>query len=194
MEKNTVRKDILNSRMSMSKDEVYSKSKEIEKRLFECNFFDSSSFLMAYVDFRNEVKTEDIIKKSLTLGKKVAVPISVPSTKELIVSQVKDFDKELEIGHYNILEPKKEYIRNTDPSIIDLILVPGVAFDRRGYRIGYGAGYYDRFFNKLNKNVPKVALAFDIQIVENIPQGYYDIPVDYIITEKEIISCENKKY
>ena len=79
-----------------------------------------------------------------------------------------------------------------DPKEIDLVVVPGAVFDRRGYRVGYGGGFYDRFLsNKVRKEVPKIAVGFDLQVIDgNIPTNEFDFPVDFIITEKEIIDCK----
>lgn len=189
MDKNSTRKEILHNRKSMQSDEVIAKSEQITQYLFESDFYKNSNCIMGYIDFRNEVKTEEIIKRSLSNNKDIIIPISVVETKELILSKLLDYDNELESGTYGILEPKKQFIRKSSPHSIDLVLIPGVAFDRRGYRIGYGAGYYDRFLNKIDDSVPKVALAFNLQIVSHVDEGIYDVPVDYIITEDGVINC-----
>lgn len=189
MDKKSLRNEILNRRKSLSKESLVEKSSEISKLLFSTDNYKNSKYIMCYIDFRNEVKTEEIIKTALYEGKNIIIPISVVETRQLILSQLFDFDKELEAGTYGILEPKKEFIREVNPELIDLVLMPGVAFDRRGYRIGYGGGYYDRFLTRIEKSVPKIALAFDLQIVPHVREGRYDVPVDYIITENEIIKC-----
>lgn len=189
MNKRTLRSEILNKRKSLSKDDVNGKSSAISKLLFSTDEYRSSKYIMCYIDFRNEVRTEEIIRTALKEGKNIIIPISVVETRQLILSQLLDYDKELEAGTYGILEPKKEFIREVNPELIDLVLMPGVAFDRRGYRIGYGGGYYDRFLTKIDKSVPKIALAFDLQMVPHVVEGRYDIAVDYIITEKEIVKA-----
>ena len=185
-----MRKEILQKRKSMHNDDVISKSNQVAKHLFNTDFYKKSKCIMAYIDFRNEVKTEWIIKNSLSSKKDIIIPISVVETKNLILSKLQDYDSELEPGAYGILEPKKQFIRESSPDSIDLILIPGVAFDKRGYRIGYGAGYYDRFLNKIDNSVPKVALAFNLQLVPHVFEGKYDVAVDYIITEDGIINCK----
>lgn len=187
MDKRTLRSEILNKRKALSKEEVINKSSDISSLLFSTEQYKNSKYIMCYIDFRNEVRTEEIIKSALNEGKNIIIPISVVETKQLILSQLMDYDKELEAGTYGILEPKKEFIREVYPELIDLVLMPGVAFDRRGYRIGYGGGYYDRFLTKIDDPVPKIALAFELQMVPHVREGRYDLPVDYIITEKEII-------
>lgn len=189
MSKELLRKKVLKKRKEMVKEEILSKSNKITKLFLESYLYNNVSSIMAYIDFRNEVHTEDLIRKSLDNNIKIIIPLSVVETRELILSQLINYDEELSAGTYGILEPKKEYIRKVSPSDIDLVIVPGVAFDERGYRIGYGGGYYDRFLSKLKPCVPKIALAFDLQIVDNAYEDKHDIPVDYIITETRIIKC-----
>lgn len=190
MDKKNLRAEILEKRKNISREELEKKSSSIAKSLFSTDYYKRSNYIMAYIDFRNEVKTEEIVKTALKEGKNVVIPISVVENKQLILSQLFNYDKELEASTYGILEPKSEFVREIHPELIDLILVPGVAFDRRGYRIGYGGGYYDRFLSKIHKSVPKVALAFNLQITPHIKEGKYDIPVDYVITEDEIIKAK----
>lgn len=191
LDKILLRKKLLEKRRNMNTDDIKEKNKLIKERLYDSGIYKNSKFIMAYIDFRNEVETKEIIKYSLKLSKRIGVPISIPKTRELIISELFDFDKELENGVYNILTPKKEFIREISPKEIDLVLVPAVAFDRKGYRIGYGGGYYDRFFEKLDSHTIKLGLAFDIQIIPEVPAGKYDLPVDYVITNKELINCKD---
>ncbi|SCG83897.1 5-formyltetrahydrofolate cyclo-ligase [Proteiniborus sp. DW1] len=189
MDKRALRSEILSKRKALSKEEVNKKSSAISNLLFSTEQYKKSKYIMCYIDFRNEVRTEEIIRMALNEDKNIIIPISIVETKQLVLSQLLDYDKELESGTYGILEPKKEFIREVNPELIDLVLMPGVAFDRRGYRIGYGGGYYDRFLTRIVDSVPKIALAFDLQLVPHVRKGRYDIPVDYIITEKEIIKA-----
>lgn len=156
-------------------------------------YYKNAKNIMTFVSFSDEVDTHELIKIGIRDNKNILVPITIKETKELKLSLVTDFN-ELELGYYNILTPKEKFIRYTDPKLVDLIIVPGVVFDREGYRIGYGGGYYDRFLSKIEKSIPRIAIAFDLQIIDKVPREYYDIPVDYIITEKEIIECNNSKF
>src|SRR5690606_27860699 len=96
--------------------------------------------IMCYISFGSEINTHDFIKTSIMSGKRIAVPVTFHEPRVMKPSLLLDFD-ELELGYYNILTPKKEFIRYIDPKEIDLVIVPGAVFDRRGYRIGYGGGY-----------------------------------------------------
>lgn len=187
LEKKSIRQDILEKRKNLSKYTRESYSKIITNKILDSDYYMNSTTIMCFISFSDEVDTHDFIKKAISDGKNIVVPITFPETKELKPSLVKNF-KELEIGYYNILTPKREFERFIDPGEIDLIIVPGVAFNSDGYRIGYGGGYYDRFLLKTG-NTPTIAIGFSEQIVKHIPIDIYDIPVDYIYTEKNIIKC-----
>ena len=193
MNKKELRATYMKKRSGLSEKDVKYMSQSIENSLFNLSIYKNSSFIMTYVNFGSEVITEEIIRSSLNQGKKIGVPITIPETRKLLVSELRDYDRELELGVYNILTPKSEYIREINPSKIDLVLVPGVAFDKNGYRIGYGGGYYDRFLCKLSNKAVTIALAFSIQLIDSVPKGIYDLPVDYVLTEKGLISC-NKNF
>lgn len=192
MNKKILRKEILKKRAELSQNNIIEYSEIIANKLYKSNAYKDAKTIMSFISFSDEVHTHEIIKEAIHQGKTVVVPVPFPETKEMKVSHILDFS-ELEIGHYNILSPKKEFLRFVEPRTIDLILVPGVVFARNGYRIGYGGGYYDRFFSKLEKNLPKIGLSYDLQIVDEVPTDEFDIPIDFIITEKEMINCSKKE-
>jgi len=186
MEKEEIRKRILSLRDSQTEEEMRSKSELIQKRLFNLPEFKKAKTIMFYVAMGSEVRTEQMIKQALKQGKRVVVPISDVKKRKLILSELKDFD-ELKPGTFNILEPKKEFIRPVSAEEIDLVIVPGIAFDKKGNRIGYGMGFYDKFLTSLKKRIPVVGLAYELQIVDAIPVDDKDVTVNKVITEKEVI-------
>lgn len=188
MNKKILRHQVLENRSKLGSQKHKEFSNIILNSILNSLYYKNAKTIMTFISFMDEVDTHEFIKKSIEDGKDIVVPITIPETKELKLSLVKNFD-ELETGYYNILTPKEEFLRFIDPQLVDLIIVPGVVFDRYGFRVGYGGGYYDRFLAKIEKRVPKIAIAFDIQIIDKVPREYYDIPVDYIYTEKEIIHC-----
>jgi 5-formyltetrahydrofolate cyclo-ligase len=187
--KEKTRRKIKEKRRKQTKEENKQKSKEIKERLFELDEYKDAKTVLFYVSNNDEVFTHDMIRESF-YKKNVIIPISNTENNILILSKLKSWD-ELTIGSYRILEPKKEKIRKTNINEIDLIIVPGVAFDAKGNRMGHGKGYYDRLLEN-KKQIPTVGLAFEFQVVNDIPTDEYDIPVDLIITEKRIIVCSNK--
>ncbi len=187
--KNEFRKILMKKRCNLSKDVVLEKSNLIKKRLFETNEFKQSSTILFYVSYDNEVYTHDMIKECLSKDKHVVVPVTDKENRCLTLSELDSWD-DLDYGAYNILEPKKEKIKRISIEKIDLIIVPGVGFDRHGNRMGHGKGYYDRLLEKAKK--VSVGLAFELQIVKNIPTDRNDVPVDMIITEERVIKCLDK--
>lgn len=190
MNKETIRKEALTARKSLSTQNLISKSTSVTNHLLSTDLYKNANIIMAYIDFRNEVQTEKIIKSAISDGKRIVIPISKVETRQLVLSELINYDIELKAGAYGILEPKSEYLRETDPELVDLVLIPGVAFDQRGYRVGYGAGYYDRFLEKVRTDTSKIALAFELQMVDHACEDSHDVPVDLIITEDRIIKCK----
>lgn len=185
--KDKLRKKIMKIRNDLPKSDLLRKSNQIKKRLFALNEFKKASTILFYVSYDNEVFTHDMIKKCISNRKCVVVPVTDKENRRLIPSMLDNW-RDLSLGAYGILEPKKEKIKEVSINKINLIVVPGVVFDERGHRIGHGAGYYDRLLRH-SKNALRVGLAFEEQIVDKIPSEPHDIPVDKIVTEKRVIDC-----
>ncbi|MHB8156161.1 MAG: 5-formyltetrahydrofolate cyclo-ligase [Desulfocucumaceae bacterium] len=189
MNRNEIRQDVLRSRMSLSPDRVEDKSKTIMEKIIASEEYLKSSHLMVYVDFRNEVRTERLILHALAHGKRVSVPITDIKGKKLTPSGLQDYPGDLEPGAWGILEPKKYCVRPVDPGDLDMVLVPGVAFDAGGNRLGYGGGFYDRFLPGTRPGTVYLAPAFEVQMVNNVLPGPLDVPVHVIVTEKRVITA-----
>jgi len=185
--KDKLRKSITAKRNSLSESEWMKKSSKIKTRIFEMNEFRKARTILFYVSYGKEVYTHDMIKESMGVGKTVVVPKSVTKDSTLMLSKLADWN-DLEMGAYNILEPKKDSIKEVDTRSIDLIIVPGVVFDEKGNRIGHGKGYYDRLL-KDSKGIPNIGLAFEFQLVKKIETEEHDEKIDVIITEDRIITC-----
>ena len=187
MNKEEIRKNILKKRLSLSSREIKDKSHQIFLNLVKTTEFLNSQNIMFYVATRSEVQTEEVIKASIKMGKKIFIPIILTDCIDLAPSRLIDFDRELEKGKKGILEPKKEYQRLLPPKNIDLIILPGIVFDPFGNRIGRGLGYYDNFLKKVSPYTKLIAFAFEMQIMNKLPFQEKDIPVHKIITEERII-------
>lgn len=187
VEKHWVRKEMLARRRSLSPDAVIAKSNLVRKNLFDLPQFKTAKLIMFYVARNNEVRTEEMIKESLRMGKAVAVPITRVKERNLVPSLLTDYDLELAPGTYQILEPKEEYIRPISPQEIGLVIVPAVAFDERGSRLGFGGGFYDNFLKEVPSRTTRIGLAFQLQMVEELPSQEKDELVDIIITEQEVL-------
>lgn len=188
-EKQMFRKKALGQRSAFTADEVKERSARIVETLMNLEQFGISRTVLCYNDFKNEVMTERFIQGCLQQGKRVAVPVISGEgrcVKKMLAAEIYSVE-ELEPGFYGILEPRKDVLREIAPLEIDLVVVPGVAFDGAKNRMGYGAGYYDRFMKELRKDCLKVGVAFELQVYDRIPVEEHDVPLDMIITENRII-------
>ena len=174
---------ITEKRNSLAKEDIGEKSEKIQDRLFSLLQYGKSKTVMFFVSFNSEVSTHGMIREALK-SKIVVVP--KVADNEIEPSVIIDFDNLVPSGKFGILEPieaMKIAYKN-----IDLILVPGIAFDMEGHRIGYGFGYYDKLLAKVPKAV-KIGLAFDFQVVDKIPSEAHDVSVDFIVTEERVVEC-----
>lgn len=186
--KSDLRKNMLIQRKNMKVEDVVVLSNKIIETIMELPKFINSKSIMLYLSFNNEVNTYPLAKWCLENGKKVVVPYCIKETREIIPFEINNFTKDLTKSSFGIMEPKHDLLKKADIKDIDLIIVPGVAFDENCNRLGFGAGYYDRFLPKRAKNTSIIGIAYDYQVINKIPTGIYDVPLDFIITEKKIIS------
>lgn len=162
-------------------------SREIMKRFMSLPEYERASTVMFYIDVRAEVRTRHDLQAALDGGKKIVVPYCVDGELELFHLESMD---ELEIGMYKILEPRADLrevaAKRVDVSELDLIMVPGVAFDRNGGRTGHGKGYYDKLLQHARVNTPLIAVAFECQLFPEIPTDTHDIYMDKVVTEADV--------
>ena len=184
--KEEIRERILKCRNRMTPEEIAAKSAEIVLRLTGLPEIREAAVLMIYLSFGSEVRTDGILRWAWGKGKRIVVPRCRPDEKGLRPCLLSGFS-ELETGHYGIREPKAEQVHAVPVEEIDVVFVPAVAFDRRGFRVGYGGGYYDHFLPEAPR-AARIGAAFACQMVGRIPAGPHDIPVDRIVTEEGIIS------
>lgn len=190
-QKKLIRSAILEKRNALGPQEINEAEKLIINNLMKLNQFLQAKDVFCYVSFRSEVPTNNIIKYCQQDSKNVYIPLCINETKEMVIS-LYDKDVELAASSYGVLEPTIKTIKIADRNMLDVAIVPGAVFDTRGYRIGYGAGYYDKFFAHTSKEIYKIAVAFSLQIVDAVPADDFDVPVDCIVTEKGIIMCSKQ--
>jgi 5-formyltetrahydrofolate cyclo-ligase len=183
--KQDIRKKILDHREAIDTDIRKQWDENILNNLIKSDWYKKANTIFAFVSFKSEADTHKIIKYSIQDQKTVCVPRIKSKQKGIEIFKIDSFDQ-LENGYFGILEPIEScpVINSKD---IDLILMPGVAFDRQGGRVGYGAGFYDRFLSNMNNNVDKIAVAYHFQILDNIPMDEHDVRIDGIVTEEESI-------
>ncbi|MBI3810959.1 MAG: 5-formyltetrahydrofolate cyclo-ligase [Nitrospirae bacterium] len=188
-EKRRLRREVLDRRNRLTTAQRVIRSADILQKLFELEAARSATWIHFYVSFGSEVETTGMIAHALSRGKRVSVPKMEPATKQLVLSELKDPVRELLPGPKGIPEPKPDAFRPVEIDTMNLFVVPGVAFDGRGNRLGQGAGYYDRMLAGVAGRIPIVGLAFELQLVKEIPVGDHDVKVDWVVMEKRIIKC-----
>lgn len=183
-----IRKRILEVRRSLTVDEVEVKSESILQNVLKTPEYMEADNILLYADHHNEVMTRGIFEDALMRNKRVYFPKSDSYTNTMVFYRTTS-ETQLEKGFMGILEPKENiqlryrFFANEDT----LVILPGVAFDTAGFRIGYGKGYYDKFLSS-KRQLSTMALAFACQIVEELPREAHDIKMDKIVTEEIIYS------
>lgn len=185
--KQELRIEITNKIKALSADELIERKSAIQQRLFEFANFLESKITLLYVNCENEVPTRDIIKNAYDYGKIVILPAFDTEKFKMKLLKVDNPEKDLIKGPRGLLEPDPKRCKTVPIDCIDIAIVPGVALDEKGGRVGSGEGYYDRLIPALPQTARKVGLAFEEQLVPLIPMESHDKHVDIIITNKRVI-------
>jgi len=185
--KNQIRSDIAKTLAELSNKDIAEKTKAIEKKLFEFANFLEAKVALLYVNSNHEVATGDILARGYVYNKIVVLPAFNTETFEMQLMKVEDLGKDLVVGPRGILEPDPTRCKTVPIDRVDIAIIPAIALDEKGGRIGSGEGYYDRLIPDLAITTRKVALALEEQIVQQVPLESHDKHVDIIITDKRII-------
>lgn len=178
LEKRRIREEIKKLRSSLTKEQVLEESELIYNKIIDSNIFEKVEVIMSYMSFQNEIVTKKINEYIISCGKKLLLPKMLD--KEII--KAVEYTGKFKIDNsFGIKEPVGEIYNGN----IDLIIVPGVVFDREGNRIGYGKGYYDRFL-KLYPRARKISLAYEFQILNRLEVEEHDEKIDEIVTKNNI--------
>jgi len=184
--KQELRAAVLRKRRSIDTEELAALSSRVRANLVSLPEYRKSHLLISYCAKGDEVQTRPIIDGALAEGKRVAVVVTDVHRKTLSFSEITSFEEELAPGAFGILEPKSGHLRPVSIAEADMILVPLVAWDERGHRLGYGAGYFDRALSG-SRRITKVGLGLELQRLKQVPDTSRDVPLDIIVTEKRIV-------
>ena len=180
--KTSLRQSALRRRAALPEAERARWSRRIVARILDLPPYERSSVVLAYASFGTEIGTGEFLKRVLGDGKNLILPRV--ERGRLGLYEVGDLARDLAPGPWDIPEPIPDYCPVADPGSIDFALIPGVAFDGTGGRLGYGAGYYDRLLaGGLADHAPLVSGAFEAQIVDRVPVDPHDVRVDLVVTE-----------
>ena len=183
MTKSDLKRSLRAERTQMSERVVREKSLCIYRQLIDMPAYQLARRIACYVSIENEVDTRTVIQKAIGSSKQVGVPVTREDRRMdfQAISELND----LRPVHYGLREPVPDPKMVLLPHTIDLILIPGIAFDRHGHRIGSGGGYYDRFL--VQTEAVRIGLSYDFQIIDRVPAEAHDVKMDWIITENEVI-------
>jgi len=185
--KGEIRQDTSAILSDLSEAEHQRKTEAIENRLFEFANFLESNIVLLYVNGPHEAPTDAIIKRTYGIGKITVLPAFDPEEHEMKLMKIDAFPTCMVPGPRKVIEPDPAQCKMVPIESIDIAIIPGVAFDEKGGRIGTGEGYYDRLIPKLSVTTRKVALALEDQIIPQAPMESHDKYVDIIITDRRII-------
>ena len=182
---------MLRLRDRQSIGEIEQKSQDIIDQVLHLHEFVRARGIACYVSKDSEVNTRPLIRAALNQEKRVLVPVVKKGDIELFFSEIKDLGSELAPGTFGILEPKPENVHPVSLDTVDVIFVPGIVWDREGYRLGWGRGYFDRVIKNLPPHVRSAGLAFNMQLIGKVPRDQFDVPVDMVVTESCVIRCHH---
>lgn len=183
--KREIRRAVLEERDRLSSEDRAERSRRIADRAMTLDAIRGAGTVMGFWSFGSEVETAPLLERLHGAGTQVVLPRIEGSDVVAVVYETGD---EVLATSFGAMEPTG--VRLVQPDEVDVVIVPGVAFDREGNRIGYGGGFYDRFLPKARAGVPAVAFAFALQVLEGpLPRGSFDRRIDAIVTEDDVIVC-----
>ncbi|MCX7708561.1 MAG: 5-formyltetrahydrofolate cyclo-ligase [Clostridia bacterium] len=188
-DKKEFRREAIKQRDSLSAMERKEKSSLVIKRLMTLKEFRDAAYVMSFISFGSEVETNALIQYCLDEGKQIAVPKVIKADNEgkrLIAVRIGSMETGFKAGSYGIPEPTETEGRIVQPEDLEFVVVPGVAFDTKRFRLGYGGGFYDRFLGGTRKSCMKAAVAYECQVYAEIPLEAHDLQMDCVITESNI--------
>lgn len=185
--KSELRQNLLRKLHQQPEQARLSKSDRISRAVRRLASYRKARVILCYAAFDGEVETRPLLEAALAAGKRVAVPLMRPGHR-LAVAQIRCARTGLSRrGRFGVPEPEDRTARPVDPGALDLVVVPGLAFDRAGRRLGRGKGYFDRFLARVPARVPRVGLAFSFQILDGLPSEPHDQPVGAVVTERGVL-------
>ncbi len=192
-QKHALRRRILEQRNQLPADMHQQLSQQISQRLTQLSTYRQSQCILGYMNFGSELISRLWIARVLADRKRLILPRVNTQTKQLDLYEIQDLESQLETGAWGIPEPKITDCRQLNAlNEVEFVLLPGVAFSRNGARLGYGGGFYDKLLARLNKRPWLAAAAYSMQLVPHIPEESTDIRVDQIVTEQQVIDCQQQ--
>ncbi|MGH8058795.1 MAG: 5-formyltetrahydrofolate cyclo-ligase [Candidatus Entotheonellia bacterium] len=187
--KRQIRRSMLALRRELSEAERIARSGRVAEQLTGLPCYQRARVILWYMAFENEVLTAGLIQQAIAAGKWAVLPLVQADRRQLELYEIRDVERDVAPGYRGIPEPRPERCRPVVAAELELVLVPGVAFDAQGGRLGFGAGFYDRLLAGLPRDIPKLGMAFDFQVLPQLPRQPHDMTLDGIVMERRVICC-----
>ncbi len=184
-DRQALRNEMKKRRARVSMIEVLEMSARMAERVLRLPQYANAKRVMCYIGIGTEVNTYGLLREIIRSGRELYVPVTLPK-RQMKAARLTSFDQ-LHKGRFGIPEPV-EY-KEIAPEKLDLILVPGLAFDLNGNRLGYGGGYYDRFLPKTQAK--RVGICYEEQLLPCVPAEEHDVPMDMLVTQSNVYPCGN---
>ena len=185
--KQYIRRSIRAVRRGLSEAERLAHSRRVWERVVALSCYQHARVVLGYMAFDHEVLTDGLMQQAMASGKQLVLPMVLGDRQDMALYVIEDLGRDVAPGYRGILEPQPQRTRAVAPETLDLALIPGVAFDLRGGRLGFGAGFYDRLLSRLPRDIPTVGLAFDFQVIPRLPFEPHDMLLEAIVTEHRVI-------
>ena len=185
--KQYIRRSIRAVRRGLSEAERLAHSRRVWERVAALPCYQHARVVLGYMAFDHEVLTDGLMQQAMASGKQLVLPMVLGDRQDMALYVIEDLGCDVAPGYRGILEPQPQRTRAVAPETLDLALIPGVAFDLRGGRLGFGAGFYDRLLSRLPRDIPTVGLAFDFQVIPRLPFQPHDMLLEAIVTEHRVI-------
>jgi 5-formyltetrahydrofolate cyclo-ligase len=181
--KRELRKEMIQRRSALSKTEAKQKTQKIHQVLLRQESVKRAQSILVYLNFGDEIDTRPVIDLWLRENRRIYVPVMKPKTRILVPVRIDHGFRELPVNSFGIQEPPLEGAETALLEELDLVIVPGLAFDQAGNRLGYGGGYYDRLLPQLRFDASAIAMGYAFQVIDQVPVGLFDYPIQTLITE-----------
>jgi 5-formyltetrahydrofolate cyclo-ligase len=185
--KQYMRRSIRAVRRGLPEVERLAYSRRVWERVVALPCYQRACVVLGYMAFDHEVLTDGLMQQALASGKQLVLPVVLGDRQELALAAVENLRCDVAPGYRGILEPQARHSRAVAPETLNLALIPGVAFDLRGGRLGFGVGFYDRLLSRLPRDIPTIGLAFDFQVIPRLPFEPHDQLLTAIVTEQRVI-------
>lgn len=191
-----LRRTVLARRDGLAENQRRRKGSLITSSLLAMPELFEAATVFVYIHYRSEVPTRELILLLLARKKTVAVPCTVPANSRLLAVSITDPDSQVRPGYRGIPEPFPWLVETgtCKPEEIDAVIVPGSVFDRRGGRLGYGGGYYDRFLAFDAPRAVRIGPAYELQLIKRVPLEPHDQLMDFVVTEKAVYDCRRNRH